>query len=362
MNILHVDEQKAWRGGEQQAEYLIRHLVAEGHPCVVAGPEGRPFVARDFGVAVGRETVACRGEWDLASARRLARIIRERAIDIVHAHTSHAHTLACLARKFAGRSHVVVSRRVSVTPKSGMFNRFKYRMPDAYVAISQSAASGLTGVSVPDDKVFVVHSGIDLARLDVDPIARSELGVAGDVVLLGAVGALVPIKDHKTLLDAVAVARDAVPRMHLVVAGEGECRADLERQIAALDLGEHVTLLGQRNDVPQILCALDIFVVSSVSEGLGSSILDAMGCGVPVVGTTAGGIPEVVVDGETGLLCAPGDAKAMAAAILALATDAGRRGALGQKGRARVESMFTSEAMAAGNLAVYERLAGHASS
>lgn len=359
MRILHIDEQRGWRGGEQQASYLIRGLVALGHECAIAGRPGSAFVTGDHGPGLlGVVEAPFRGEADLWTAIKLARAVRRLDIDILHAHTSHALTYAVLARKLAGRGNVVASRRVDFCPRSNAFSRWKYGAADHIIAISGKIAEVMRAFGVQESRLSVVHSGIDPERLNVPPLPRSELGVPEDVPLIGNVAALVGHKDHHTLIAAMPVVLREVPEAHLIIAGEGPLRPNLERQIAQLNLGHAVHLLGFRNDVPAILKALDVFVMSSKEEGLGTSVLDAMAAGIPVVATAAGGIPEMVRDGETGLLAEAGNPRDVADRIVAVIRESQMAGALRATAANLVRERFTKDTMVAGNLEVYRRLRG----
>jgi glycosyltransferase involved in cell wall biosynthesis len=154
-------------------------------------------------------------------------------------------------------------------------------------------------------------------------------------------------------VDAAALVVRRVPDARFVIAGEGELRGALEHQIKALGLEKHVILAGFRPDVLSLHKAFDIFVMSSLTEGLGTSLLDAMACGKPVVATTAGGIPEVVRDGETGLLVPPKDDQAMADAIVRLLKDGSLRARMGAAGMSLANTRFSAERMVAETLAVY---------
>ncbi|MCC6794159.1 MAG: glycosyltransferase [Candidatus Hydrogenedentes bacterium] len=357
MNILHIDEQTGWRGGEQQASYLIRGLAERGHRCFVAGKPGSEYLTRDHGARdLVRIPVPCRGELDLATAYRLSRAVREHNIDILHAHSSHAVIYAVLAKKFAGRGKVVASRRVDFPPNKNAFSRWKYNQPDRIVAISDCIARVLRDFGIPEHKLRTVHSGIDLKRFDVTPLPRSEIGIPEGVPLAGNVAALVGHKDHATLLDAVpAILRD-VPEFRLVIAGEGPLRQQIEAQIERLEIGKSVKLLGQRSDVPRLLRALDLFVMSSSEEGLGTSVLDAMACGVPVVATDAGGIPEMVRDGETGFLVPLKNPSALANAVVRAMQNENLRNGLAQNATVLVNEEFTADSMVRENVGVYEEL------
>ena len=357
MNVLHIDEQSGWRGGEQQASYLIRGLAERGHRCIIAGKPGSAFLSRDHGVPdLVRIAVPCRGELDLFTSFRLARVIREHQIDVVHAHSSHALTYAVLARMFARRGAVVASRRVDFAPKPNLFSRWKYRQPDRIVAISGCIARVLRSFGIGDAQLRTVHSGIDPKRLEAAPLSRASLGVPEGAPLAGNVAALVGHKDQATLIDAVPHILRACPEFRLVIAGEGPLRPQLEAQIACLQVGHAVLLLGQRNDVPALLRALDVFVMSSKEEGLGTSVLDAMACDVPIVATNAGGIPEMIRNEETGLLVPVGDAQALASAVLCMLDESALRDSVTRNARGLLLQRFTVDRMVEGNLAVYSEL------
>lgn len=357
MNILHIDEQTGWRGGEQQASYLIRGLAERGHRCVIAGKPGSEFLTCDHGVKdLVRIPVPCRGELDLITAYCLSRAVREHKIDILHAHSSHAVIYAVLAKTISGHGKVVASRRVDFPPNKNFFSRWKYAQPDRIVAISECIARVLREFGIPEHKLRTVHSGIDLKRFDVAPLARAEIGIPEGVPLAGNVGALVGHKDHATLLDAVPAILRVVPEFRLVIAGEGPLRPQLEAQIAQLGIDKSVTLLGQRNDVPRLLRTLDLFIMSSSEEGLGTSVLDAMACGVPVVATNAGGIPEMVRDSETGLLVTAKNPTELANATVRAVKDAELRKSIASAALDLLHDSFTADSMVRGNLAVYDEL------
>ena len=359
MRSLHIDEQRGWRGGEQQASYLMQGLAGLGHEVLLAGRPDAPFVTRDHGAAtIVRHALPFRGEWDLLTAYRLAGIIRREQVDIIHAHTSHAHTIACIARQLAGRGKVVVSRRVDFPPKSHAFNRWKYAWPDQYIAISETIGRILREWGVPGEKLSVVHSAIDPSRFEVEPMPRADLGVPEGVPLVGIVAAFVGHKDLPTFIDAMAAVNAERPEVHALIVGDGPLRAEVEARIRAKNLLERVHLLGYRDDVPAILRALDVFVLSSNEEGLGTSILDAMAAGVPVAATAAGGIPEMVIDGETGLLAAIGDGQALGKAILRLLGHPESAAALTANAHRMLDDRFTLPRMVEGNLAVYKKLVG----
>jgi glycosyltransferase involved in cell wall biosynthesis len=216
----------------------------------------------------------------------------------------------------------------------------------------------LVADGIPEPRTVTVHEGIDVARAAAAPAAElhQELWLPHHAPLVGNVAALVPHKGHRHLVEAAADVIRHEPDARFIIAGQGELRDTLEHQIRHHQLDKHVMLLGFRPDVLSLHKAFDLFVMSSVAEGLGTSLLDAMACGKAIVATRVGGMPEVVVDGETGFLVPPRDHGALADAIVRLLRDPALRDRMGAAGLARVRDRFTSEIMVRNTLAVYERL------
>ncbi|MEX2015661.1 MAG: glycosyltransferase [Candidatus Hydrogenedentales bacterium] len=357
MNVLHLDEQRGWRGGEQQASWLLRGLANRGHQVAVSGRPHAQFVQDPHGgVSMARLPLPFRHELDFATGRRLAHFIQDWPAHIIHAHTSHTHAIACMAQRWARRGKVVVSRRIDFEPGHDPANRLKYRLPHHYIAVSERVREVLLAYGIPPQKVTRVYSSIDIARLNVAPADRSALGVPADAPLLVSAGALVGHKDHATLLRAFANVRETLPEARLLIAGEGELRGELETLRAGLLLEESVQFLGHREDVPALIRVANLYVSSSWSEGLGTSVLEALGCETPVVATVAGGVGEMVIDGQTGRLAPNRDPEALAAAIIGALRDPEQARTWAAHGRARVEELFTVDRMVDGTIAVYERL------
>jgi L-malate glycosyltransferase len=362
MFSLQIDCGRSWRGGQHQVMLLTLGLRARGHRVVVvAHPDGelRQRLSSDTEVV----PLAPRNEVDLPAAWRLSRVIRDLAPDIVHAHDSHAVAMAAAALSFGSpspRPPLVFARRVDFRLRGNSFSRWKYRQVDAFVAASGAIGTMLGEDGVPADRIFTVHDGIDIARVDrAERLnVREEFWFPPHSFVVGNIAALVPHKGQKHLVDAAAAVVHEAPEARFLILGEGELRQALEHQVRRLHLGQHVVLAGFRPDVLGLLKGLDLFVMSSVTEGLGSALLDAMAARVPIVATRAGGIPEVVTDGETGLLVPPRDGRALADAILIAMRDAGRRASLVSAGRARVEERFSADRMVEATLEVYAALAG----
>jgi len=335
-------------------------LRARGHRAVlVAHREGELFRRASEGPDL--VPLAPVNEIDLATAWKLSKIVRQWQPAIVHAHDPHAVSMAALALSFGApvpRPKIVASRRVDFHLQSHAFSQWKYRQMDGFIAASHAIRDILVQDGIPSGRVDVVHDGIDVEKIARRPAIdlHAEYWLPHGVPVIVNVGALVPHKGQKHLVDAMPHVLREVPDAHLVIFGEGELRAPLERQVKHLSLTKRVLLPGFREDVLSLMKTADLFVMSSVTEGLGSAVLDAMAMGHAVVGTRAGGIPEAVLPGETGLLVDPGDPKELAAAMVALLKDDTLRKSYGEAGRLRVAEHFGVDRLVEGTLAVYERV------
>lgn len=334
-------------------------LRAAGHRAVlVAHPEGELFRRAREGPDL--VPLAPRNEVDLATGWRLARVLRDVKPNIVHAHDPHAVAMASLALSFAAPSPkpmLVASRRVDFHLQAHSFSRWKYRQVDVFIAASEAIRDILVHDGIPAASIAVVHDGIDVERIAHLPAidVHAEYWLPHGAPVIANVGALVAHKGQKHLVDAMHRVVREIPDAHAIVFGEGDLRGALEKQIKDYGFGKQMILAGFREDVLQLVKSVDLFVMSSVTEGLGSTVLDAMAMKLAVVGTRAGGIPEAVVPGETGLLVPPGDAKALAAAIVRLLKTPALRRQMGEAGYTRVAERFGVTRLVQGTLDVYAR-------
>lgn len=327
---------------------------------LVAHPEGELYRRASEGADL--VALAPRSEVDLSAAWKLSRLIRQWRPEIVHAHDPHAVAMAGLALSFGAGSEpprLVASRRVDFHLQRHSFSRWKYRQVERFIAASEAIRDVLLHDGIAPDRISVVHDGIDVERIQRLPATdiHGEYWLPRGAPVLVNVGALVGHKGQKHLVDAMRRVLETIPDAHLVIFGEGELRGALEKQIRDRGLERHVLLAGFREDVLSVVKSADLFVMSSITEGLGSTVLDAMAMGLAVVGTRAGGIPEAVVHEKTGLLVPPGHPDLLAAAMIRLLSDAPLRKRMGEAGRARVASRFGVDRLVEGTLAVYKHTA-----
>jgi glycosyltransferase involved in cell wall biosynthesis len=230
---------------------------------------------------------------------------------------------------------------------------------DRMLSVSSRLAERLAAATgFPLQRIHVIRNGVDLSRFgSIDrTAARRTLGIADEALVIGTAGRLVGVKDHATLLEAFAeLARRRLPFVGLIT-GDGPLRANLEARAASLGILDHVRFLGHRPDIERIFAALDIFVLSSISEGLSNTVLEAMASGLPVVATRVGGADELVCEGATGFLVEPGSGRALANALEPLVREHSRRIALGREGQRVAREQFSVARMLHDYAAMYRRL------
>lgn len=365
MFSLHVDTARTWRGGQNQVLLTVNGLREIGHrAALVAHPDGE--LRRRASEGLELVPIAPRAEMDLSAAWRFSRLIKRLRPDVIHAHDPHGVAMAALALSFGaasagGRSPALVAgRRVDFHLKRNSFSRWKYRQVDCFIAASETIRRMLLADGVEEQRAVTVHEGIDVERVvRTPPVAVHEaFWLPHGSPVVGNVAALVPHKGQRDLIEAARLIVPQLPDARFVILGEGELREPLERLIREHRLEKHVLMPGFRTDVIGCIKGFDLFVLSSITEGLGTSLLDAMACAKPIVATSAGGIPEVVADGATGVLVPPHDPRALAAAIVRLLRDGSARQRMGDAGLARVRERFTVERMVAETAEVYQAVAG----
>lgn len=378
LRIAYLPASLALGGAERQMLALAERLPRdrfEAEIVVLSGAGEYDDRARSAGLrlrSVGegpapRSTLGAR-MWHRASkAARYARVVRNARYDIVDAWLYPADVLAALMRPIT-RTPVVVTGARNVDPQGyfgpleGVVSSVARRMTDAVVANSEAAALHAMKVSgIGHSKVRVIRNGVVVGELASDEermATRHDLGVADpNQIVIGCVANLRPVKQHALLLDAFAPLLAEGRPVTLVLVGDGLLRPAIERQIRGLGIEGRVRLHGSEANPEPLYAGFDLVVQASEREGLPNALLEAGAAGRPMVATAAGGTAEVVIDGQTGLLCAVGDRDALTAALRRLASDTELRSVLGRGARAHVEATFGMDRFVSEFANLYETLA-----
>ena len=355
MKVVHLVIGGDVAGGQAIALRLARAVRERGGSAAFVAPERGPFTERAEREGYAVHVVDLRRSFRLDGALWLARVLRRERASVLHTHTlAAANALSRLAGRLAGvpvvsHLHIENHFRPVTRPMLARLDNASARWASALVAVSEDTKRAYERQGYPAGRIEVIHNGVDLPPNGVAP--------ENDPPVIGEIARLCDVKGQRELIRALA----DVPRARLVLAGrdleQGGAFADaLAREAEGAGVADRVEI-GFREDVSALLTELDVLALPSWTEGLPMTVLEAMAHARPVVATPVGGTPEVVADGETGLLVPPRNPKALAAALRRLLDDPDLRRRMGEAGRRRVASEFTADRMAQRAVAVYERVA-----
>jgi glycosyltransferase involved in cell wall biosynthesis len=345
--IVHVDSGRSWRGGQRQVFLLATGLRDLGYRTLVVAPTGSPLIKRAEHAGLPTYRLTLRGEWDIGSARELRAVAGEWKADIVHAHDARAHSIARLALLGKRRTRLVVTRRVTFTPKQV---RLKYRHGiDAFIAISNAVRTVMVKAGVPAERIEVVYSGLPTPVVKRPRNWRRERGWPSTTIVCGVVGAMTQEKG----LDLIGGIARRLPgevfrRTRLVLLGGKGKGGTSVSGVEGFDAGFV-------EEIHDAMAGLDVLWHPAKSEGLGTAVIDAMALGIPPIAFAVGGLPEVIEDSKSGLLIPPGDVQAFMRGAAELITNDALRDRLGAGARLRAKE-FSVERMIERTAEVYHRV------
>lgn len=365
-------------GAERITVSFLRHLQEQGEAvplCTVTARHDGPLAEELALAGIVRFDLGARRLADPLAVARLLALVHRRGFDLVHAHGQDAAVLAHWARRLA-RFRLVITRHVMEEPMTGRRQRLRaraacaaIRRADAVVTVSHAIAQRLVELSGrPREAIHVIENGIELERFDISAPTvrqrvRESLGASPEDPLVLVPAALRDGKGHEILLRALPALRRRVPAVRVLFAGAGEREAALRKEARAV--GDAVQFLGLRTDVPELMNGCDLVVLPSatrsdgtVEEALPTVLIEAAAAGRAVVATRLSGIPEIVVDGRTGLLVPPGDPAALADAIATLLLDGARARAYGAAARRLARQRFAIESQITHTVALWRRVLG----
>lgn len=341
MKILHVNTSRSWRGGEQQAFLLYRGLLERGIPGSFVCLPGSVLENKLKEAGMPFHTISFRGEGDILSAWKLARLTQRGVYSILQLHTGHSLSWGLLARLFYPKVRLVFTRRVELPPGRNFISRIRYqtKLLDRIVAVSEGIKQCTVKNGINAGKVIVIQSGVDPNKFSAshgDPELRAKLGIPEDAILVGTSAAFTPEKDYTTLLRAASIACAKDNRLYFLALGEGKLLPEMKALCSELNLDKRFVFAGFQSEIGNYLKALDIFVLNSRNEGTSNALLDAMLCSLPIITTRINGNIDIIKDKVNGLLVSPGDPVETAHAILGLALD---REAMSKLGNAALDSV-----------------------
>ena len=376
MKILQVAYKSTISGGEKVLFDLATSLKERGHDVIAVCPDPGQLPDELRKTGIRTEIIPFHKTYDLRASRRIARFIRDEKIEVLHSHSMLTSILSRIAGHWAdvpvsvstehltmelargGRGHGILSRL-----KAGyyrMLDNYTSRYNQAVIAVSGAVKNDLIDQGMDENRVIVIRNGIRITEPDRERCRRirRELGISESVPVVGTVGRLSPQKDYPTFLRAVAEVLAVLPEAIFLIAGDGYLRPELENMVLQSGIENNLRFLGYRTDVLDVVSAFDIFVLTSLWEGLPLAVLEAMALEKPVVATSVPGTTEAVDDGKTGFLIPLKDPSALAKKILELLQNAGKGRKMGRAGRRRVVDHFSLKRMVDEHENLYRELIG----
>lgn len=354
--VLHIDTGRELRGGQRQLLLSLKHLAGKNVKQIIAAPTDSELLRNcaDYPTV----SLSASSLWRKMFPGKLLNIIDQKGVNIIHAHDSESHLLGLLAGRSRSQVKLVVTRRVIFAPASGLSRKYKYaRGVDAYIAISQAVANILAETGVAREIIEVIYSGIDIKAVNnavKDEDFISDLFDKEIKFLIVSAGALTDEKDFATAIDAVHMAGAKIDGLGLAIMGEGPLRSRLEKLINEKGF-PNIRLAGYWQPLAPIFKAADLFLLTSRSEGLNTSALEAAACGLPLVVSDVGGLPEIARAGQNALLCQPGKADEFAAAIVKLYNEESKRREMALKSK-EIAAEFSIDKSAEGQYRLYQRV------
>ena len=361
ISSIQIDTEKGWRGGQRQVELLCKGLASRNHPVTLITQPGSVLSEKLSDTGIEVIELKTRFEFDPFAVDKIVSIIRDKSPQIVGMHASHSHTLGVLAKRFIkGNTKFVVTRRVDFRPGRSIINKWKYlKGPDAYIAISTAIKEILLKAKIEKENIHLVHSGVTPLKIPKNSRKNliKELEVSDDTLLIGDVASLVDHKGHKFLIDAIPDVISKFPNALFLIVGDGRLKGSLKIQAKIRGITDkNLRFLGHRDDVPNILGALDLFVMTSHLEGLCTSIIDAQFAKVAVVATNTGGIPDLITNNATGFLAENKSSPSITQKINMALADSDLREKLANSAARKSQIEFTADAMVESTLVAYQKI------
>lgn len=366
MKVLHIGHSAKWRGGENQARLLIEVAVQQTPECkhYLAYPKGAMIFERLRGISAGNLSLPSKKAFDFRSVFALIKFCKANHIDILHAHSATAHTLALLTKKFLPKLKLVVHRRVDNPIKTRRSTRAKYvsLQVDKFICVSQAIADILIDYGVAQGKIELIYDSIDASVYQNKDrqTAKTDLVTAQgwdqNVPLIGFISAIDHQKNPELFVDIVKGVLARGVEVNAVMAGDGKLLDTIWAQIASDGLANNLRLLGFVKDVARLFPALDIFILPSRNEGLGTVMLEAIAAKTVVVAADVGGIGEVILDLKTGRLIEAANVEGYVDAVIALLGDGEQRTLLATNALHHIDGKFDLNTMVRSTLSVYQQL------
>ncbi len=330
IRIIHIDTGIDWRGGQQQAYYLHQKLTERKIFSLMICNKYSELFNRCKKNNLPVIAIKMFGEADVMAAFKISKICKKEKINIIQCHSSHSQTLGIFARLFNRNVKLFTVRRVDFSIKKNLLSIYKYntKLIDRIICVSNGIKNILIEDHIYKDKLITIHDGIPLnkfTKINRNFNLKKYYSIRENNIIVGTVAAFVGHKDYPNLINAAKIVLNQTENVTFIFTGTGPLKLEMENLVEKLGLARKIIFAGFRENIEDYIASFDIFVLSSKQEGLGSSLLDAQGAGVPVISTNTGGIPEIIEHNNNGILVEKEKSSQLAKAILDLVNNPERR-------------------------------------
>jgi len=359
VKVLHVETGRHLYGGAKQVYYLIEGLQSKGIENILVCPKDSG-IARVAGNLVSKlYSVKMRGDLDVLFIWTLYKIMVNERPDIIHLHSRRgADLLGGIAAKLYKKAKIVLTRRVD-NPEPAIWAKLKYRLYDKIIAISNAIKDVLIQEGVPHDKIITIKSATDIdeitTRCDKEWFLK-EFELPENVFVIAMVAQFIERKGHRFLIEVAAELIDKHPEVRFLLFGRGPLEDEIKNKVRQKGIESFFRFCGFRDDLNRLYACFDLMVHPATMEGLGVSLIEASAAGVPIVAFNAGGIPEIINNGETGIVIDLKDKEGFIKAVLTLIENEKLRQKMTVASKNRVRQEFSKEQMVQQNFQLYKRL------
>jgi glycosyltransferase involved in cell wall biosynthesis len=357
LTILHTESSTGWGGQENRTLQESRGMKKLGARVIILCQPDSSLSRRAVAEGIEVRTCTMKKSYDIRAIQYILKLIKDENINVINTHSGKDSLLAGIAGRLSTRKPVIVRTRHLALP---ITSKITYSvLPHKVVTVSEYVRNYLIKKSIPMEKVTAIPTGIDTSRFDPERVngkLKQELGLKPEIPLVGTIAILRKKKGHHILLDAIPLILEKIPDAVFVFAGDGPQKKNIADKIEDLGLTGRVFMLGLRKDIPDILKSIDIFVLPTLQEALGTSFIEAMAMEKPVIGADVGGVNEVIKEGINGYLVEPDNPHALADAIIMALQDKEKLNIMGIEGRKIAEQNYTVEKMCEKMYALYSSL------
>jgi glycosyltransferase involved in cell wall biosynthesis len=356
--VLHIDIENGWRGGQNQAIYLYETELQKGLDSHFICKVNTDFHKILKHKNLPHTALNYKNEVDIFSAIRISKIAKKYEYNIINCHSSHSLSLGLLSKYFYSKSKIIGVRRVDFKIKNNFLSKWKYNSDnlDALICVSDAIKNIMKNYIKNNNKLIVIHDGIDTQKyLGIDSSNLRKEYNLNDNIIVGTIAAFVGHKDYPTLLKTIKIISEIRNDITFIALGDGPLFNNIKKLAEDLHISDNIIFTGFKENVGEFLNLFDIFILTSNEEGLGSTLLDAMSVGLPIVATKAGGIPEIIKDKTNGILCDIQDASSLANAVIQLVDNVELRNLYGSNSKKIVQT-FSIEKTAEKYFDLYQKL------